>query len=39
MRPPKYTSAWFVQQACRFLVAVAFVCILLAPEALIGPVS
>jgi len=39
MKPVKYSSAWFVQQCCRFLVAVAFVCILLAPEALIGPVS
>lgn len=39
MRPRRYTTAWFIQQGCRFLVAVAFVCILLAPEALIGPVS
>lgn len=39
MTPHKYTFAWFVQQSARFLVALLFACLLLAPEALIGPVS
>lgn len=38
MNPRKFTPAWFVQQGCRFLIALAFLCILLAPQALIGPV-
>lgn len=38
MNPRRFTSAWFVQQGCRFLIALVFLCILLAPQALIGPV-
>lgn len=39
MTPRKYTFAWFVQQSARFLVALLFACLLLAPEALIGQVT
>jgi hypothetical protein len=39
MKPRRFTVQWFVQQVVAWLIPLFIVCVLLMPEALIGPVS